>query len=403
MSNDPNKPGGPAKTILGWMPSQTPGAPQPPNGSAYPPAAAPPPAYDQGYPQHPAYAATAYGQPAPVMPQQPAQPQPQFPGQPLAQGFPQQGFPQQGFPQQGYPQPYQQPYQPPQPSYPQPQAAYAPPQPSYQPPAAYTPPAYAPPSAPVAEPASRARPIEGATATIGVSSRLRFIRLTYLHLLGAILAFAGIEYLLFTNELLIQKVSVPILKFAFASRYNWLVFLGAFSAVGFVADYFASHTRTRALHYLGLGLYVIAEALIFLPLLAVAEMQAMEFLAKTGKEAHIVRDAAFFTLAIFGALTASVLITKKDFSFMRSALVMMSAAAMVLIVVSILFGFTLGIVFSIAMVILAAGQVLYYTSQVLAHYDPEDYVAASLALFSSVALMFWYVIRILMKLREWQS
>ena len=71
-----------------------------------------------------------------------------------------------------------------------------------------------------------------------------------------------------------------------------------------------------------------------------------------------------------------------------------------LIVISIIAGFNLGILFSVAMVLLAAGYVLYYTSQVLAHYNPQQYVAAALALFSAVALMFWYIIRILMKLRE---
>ena len=79
---------------------------------------------------------------------------------------------------------------------------------------------------------------------------------------------------------------------------------------------------------------------------------------------------------------------------------MMSAAAMMLIVLSLVFGFNLGIVFSIAMVVLAAGYILYQTSQVLAHYDPRQHVAAALALFSSVALMFWYIIRIFMRMRQ---
>ena len=71
-----------------------------------------------------------------------------------------------------------------------------------------------------------------------------------------------------------------------------------------------------------------------------------------------------------------------------------------LIVLSLAFGFNLGLVFSVAMVVLAAGYILYQTSQVLAHYDPAQYVAASLALFSSVALMFWYIIRIFMRARD---
>ena len=41
------------------------------------------------------------------------------------------------------------------------------------------------------------------------SDRVRFIRLTYLHLLGAILTFAGLLYLLMTNDFLVAKVSTP--------------------------------------------------------------------------------------------------------------------------------------------------------------------------------------------------
>ncbi len=154
------------------------------------------------------------------------------------------------------------------------------------------------------------------------------------------------------------------------------------------------------MQYAGLGIYVVAESLIFVPLLAIVAAKTYAILARGGHEPHIVRDAGFTTLAIFGALTASVLISKKDFSWLRSGLVMMSAAAMVLIVLSLVFGFNLGIVFSVAMVLLAAGYILYQTSQVLAHYDPRQHVAAALALFSSVALMFWYVIRIFLRMRQ---
>ena len=84
---------------------------------------------------------------------------------------------------------------------------------------------------------------------------------------------------------------------------------------------------------------------------------------------------------------------------MRSGLMMFSVGSLILVFLSLAGGFNLGIVFSFAMVALAGGYVLYYTSQILEHYDTESYVAASLALFSAVALMFWYVIRILMERR----
>jgi hypothetical protein len=36
----------------------------------------------------------------------------------------------------------------------------------------------------------------------------------------------------------------------------------------------------------------------------------------------------------------------------------------------------------------------------LHHYHPDQHVAASLALFAVIALMFWYVLRILMRLNR---
>jgi len=305
-------------------------------------------------------------------------------GAPSAQGYPQASYSQAGYPQAGYPQPPS--YQ--APSYPGGGYGYG------QATAAASFPAGS------AQPGAR-RPIAHATATVGVSDRVRFIRLTYLHLLGAILAFAGLLYLLLmTNDTLIDKVSLPLVNFAFGGRWSWAVVLGAFMIVSWVADYWASHATSRATQYAGLGIYVIAEALIFVPLLAIVADRTYSILARGGHEPHIVRDAAFTTLAIFGALTASVLISKKDFSWLRSGLVMISAAAMMLIVLSLAFGFNLGIVFSIAMVLLAAGSTLYQTSQVVAHYYPRQHVAAALALFSSVALMFWYIIRIFLRMRH---
>ncbi|HSR97973.1 MAG TPA: Bax inhibitor-1 family protein [Kofleriaceae bacterium] len=454
MADDPKEP---TKTLLGWLPppndpawdqqQQQPYAPpqaysqQPSSDAQRAQAGWPQPqqpqagyaqpqnyghAAPQPYGQQPGYGQPAYGQPPQAygQPQQLAQvPQQSFgpQGYGSQQGFaPQPGFPPQG-PQgygqqpsfgqapQGYPQQRNQaPSSPPGQSYPQaqgyphgqaqasyPQASYpqAPPYGGYGQAAAAA-------SFPSGAQAPQDRAIPGANATVGVSDRVRFIRMTYLHLLGAILVFAGLLYLLMTNETLIAKVSLPLVNFAFGGRWNWGIVLLAFMAVSWLADYWATHATSRATQYAGLGIYVVAEALIFVPLLAIVAAKTYVILARGGHEPHIVRDAAFTTLGIFGALTASVLISKKDFSWMRSGLVMVSAGAMMLVVLSLVFGFNLGIVFSIAMVLLAAGYILYQTSQVLAHYDPRQHVAAALALFSSVALMFWYVIRIFLRMRQ---
>ena len=366
----------PKKTQMGW--AQQPPQPQP--QQPYDPNAYPQQVYPQQYAQDP------YNQYA-------QQPDATYPAQ-----YPQAQYPQPSYPPQQYDQ--QQPYYQQQP-YPQAQLQdyqqqyyQQPPYPSYQAAAFQVAP-------PAQEPSqSRQRTIKEADATVGVSARVRFIRLTYLHLLFAILAFAGLEYLLMTNAFLGTHVSAPLVEFALGVRWHWGVVLGVFMAVSWVADYWASHASSRAAQYLGLLLYVCAEALIFVPLLAIVEWKTAALLARGGSEPHIIRDSAIVTLAIFFMLTLSVFISKKDFSFMRSGLAMVSGAALTLIFLSLGFGFNLGIVFSVAMVVLAGAYILYQTSQVLAHYDPHQHVAAALALFSSVALMFWYVIRIFLRARE---
>lgn len=230
------------------------------------------------------------------------------------------------------------------------------------------------------------RPIPGAVATIDVDERREFIKKTYLHLAGAIGAFVLVSWMLvqssIAHELTVWAVG--------GGRWNWLIFLGAFMVVGWVADKWAHSDTSRGMQYLGLGLYVVAEAFIFTPILYIAAFYM--------EDKTIIPTAAGLTGLIFGGLTLTVLLTKKDFSFLRGALGMGAFAAMGLIIMGIAFGFNLGLWFSFAMVLLASGYILYYTSAIMAHYRPTQYVAAALALFSAVALLFWYILQIVMSL-----
>jgi FtsH-binding integral membrane protein len=60
----------------------------------------------------------------------------------------------------------------------------------------------------------------------------------------------------------------------------------------------------------------------------------------------------------------------------------------------------LGNLFTIALIVLACGYILYDTSNVLYHYRIGQHVAASLALFASVALLFWYILRLVMSMQR---
>lgn len=217
---------------------------------------------------------------------------------------------------------------------------------------------------------------------VAVDERAAFLQKTYLHLLGAILAFAAIDAFIITmfHDQLVELV--PKLT----GGFTWLLLLGGFMLVSYVADKWAHSGTSRQTQYAGLATYVVAEALLFVPLLFIAN----EYFP------GVIQSAGLVTGIVFGGLTLACFLTRTDFSFLRWGLVVGGVVALALIVGSLTFGFSLGMWFSVAMVVLACGSILYNTSNVLHHYNTQQYVAASLALFASVALLLWYVIQIFM-------
>ena len=224
----------------------------------------------------------------------------------------------------------------------------------------------------------------GAAAHALPDARAGFIRKTYAHLAGAILAFVLLEAFIFSTPLAGTLASYL--------TQSWLLTLALFIGASWVADRWARSEASRGLQYLGLGIYVLLQALIFVPLLYVAVFYV--------NDPTLIPTAGIITGALFLGLTAVVFTTGADFSFLRGALILGSLVALGLIVASLLFGFSLGVIFSVAMVGLAAISILYSTSNVLHYYRTDQYVAASLSLFAAVALLFYYVLRILISLRR---
>lgn len=220
--------------------------------------------------------------------------------------------------------------------------------------------------------------------------RASFIRRTYLHLLGAILAFVAIDAVILT---LFDAQLAQIVPRVFGG-FMWLIVLGAYMLVSYIADRWANSQTSRQMQYLGLCLYVVAKAIIFIPLLYIAQNYF------GGANGNLLLSAGIVTGIVFGGLTLTVLIFKTDFSFLRWGLTAGFFIALALMVCGLVLGFPLGMWFSVALVLLASGAILYNTSNVLHHYNTDQHVAASLALFASVALLFWYVIQIFMHMEE---
>jgi FtsH-binding integral membrane protein len=218
---------------------------------------------------------------------------------------------------------------------------------------------------------------------VAIDARARFITRTYHHLFGALIAFALIEVALF-------KLGIaPALAGAMTGR-AWLLVLGAFMLTSWLATHVAHTARSLPAQYAALSGYVLVEALIFVPLLYAANRFAP----------GVISSAALVSFAGFAALTAIAFYTRKDFSFLRGILLWGGFGALALIVAGAIFGFQLGTFFSVAMVVFAGAAILYDTSNILHRFPEDRHVAAALSLFASVALLFWYILRLFLSSRD---
>ncbi len=219
--------------------------------------------------------------------------------------------------------------------------------------------------------------------TLDENSRGRFVARAYNHLFGAIVAFVLIELLFFKTG-----IAYPMANAMLST--SWLLILGGFVVLSWIASYGAARAVSKPAQYAALALYVVAEAVIFLPLLCLADAKAP----------GVISSAALVTFLGFVGLSLVAFMTRKDFSFLRGILFWGGIVALVLITGGVIFGFNLGTFFSVAMVALAGASILYNTSNILYHYPEDRYVAAALQLFASVALMFWYVLRLFLGSRR---
>ncbi len=220
-------------------------------------------------------------------------------------------------------------------------------------------------------------------AEAAADERASFITKTYLHLAGAVVAFIAI-----TAGLLQLPIAQQLTESVLGTQYGYLIVLVGFMAVSWVANSWASSSTSVGMQYAGLGLYVVAESIFFVPILYIAH--------NFFPDDQIIPQAGLTTLVLFAGLTCVVFLTRKDFSFLRGILGLLGFAAMAYIIAALIFGFSIGLFFTVAMIAFACGYILYDTSNVLHHYRIGQHVAASLALFASVALLFWYVLQLFM-------
>jgi FtsH-binding integral membrane protein len=217
-------------------------------------------------------------------------------------------------------------------------------------------------------------------SSLAVEARSQFIWKCYAHVVGALLALVAIESYLFSSGIA-AAIAAPMMG-------SPMLVLGAFMALSWGASHFAHKLESTAAQYAAFAVFVVAWALMFVPMLAMALIM--------DTSGSMIQSAAGVTVFGCVALIATVMITRKDFSFLRSVLVWGFFIALGLIGASLLFGWNLGTWFSVGMIGFAGVAVLYDTSNIMHHYPQDKYVAASMALFASIVMMFWYVLRLFM-------
>ena len=229
---------------------------------------------------------------------------------------------------------------------------------------------------------SQAQPYTIPVASLDADTRADFMVKVYQHLVAAIVAFMAFETLLFATG-----AAEGLFNMVYGSGGVWLLVLGGFMVVNWLATAAAHDLANPGRQYGGLFALAGAEALIFAPFLWYVFNEG-------GGGTATVASAAVITALGFTGLTVVGLVTRRDLSFMRPLLMWAGVMSLVLIVAAVLFGLELGVWFTLGMIALAGGAIIYQTQTIMRHYPQEAYVGASIQLFASVMLLFWYVLRL---------
>ena len=213
------------------------------------------------------------------------------------------------------------------------------------------------------------------------AERAEFLRRVYQHVAGALAVFVVIEAILQA-----MPFALDVAETMTGSGGAWLLVIGAFWVVGMIADRWTAPGLPLSQQYLGLGLFVLAEAIIFLPLIAYVRLY---------EDDNVLPTAGILTAAMVVGLSLIAIDTRTDFSMLRGVLLVLGPVGLGLILASVLFGVGLGTWFSLLMIGLASASILYKTDQITKTSRTDGYVSAALALFASIMLLLWYVIRLL--------
>jgi uncharacterized protein len=223
-------------------------------------------------------------------------------------------------------------------------------------------------------------------ATASNNERMSFIRRTYATLAIALFAFLVILTILFK-----AGVAEQLFRAMMSIRFGFLIAFALFIGGTILARSMAFSSGSAGVQYTGLILYTLLEALIVSPLIYLAYTRF--------PNAHIPEQAGIMTLMMTGGLTAIVFFTKKDFTFLYQGIMIASFLALGTMICAIIFGFQLGMIFTVIIIAINCAMILYTTSAIQQEAMLGQHVGAALMLFAAIGDLFYNLIVLLIQLQ----
>lgn len=217
--------------------------------------------------------------------------------------------------------------------------------------------------------------------------RATFLKKVYSLLLVGIVLFAGTLWACAEVQPVQDACKALWNMIAGAGRWGWLVYMGIFFGAQFLVHAFAEKKPINLVLYLA---WSVLMAFLIAPLVLVVGMT----------NPVVLTQASLLTAIIFVGLTAVVFFTGKDFSFLRGILGVSMFALIGVAIAGAIFGFTVGLWFSVAAVVLFAGYIVYDTSNILHHYTTNMAVTGAIVLFTDIVLLFKHLLIILSSLNN---
>ncbi|PIE83300.1 MAG: BAX inhibitor protein [Candidatus Contendobacter odensis] len=190
-------------------------------------------------------------------------------------------------------------------------------------------------------------------------------------------------YILLSMTLLFSGITASIAMLTNAPPLHWLVTLGGYFGLLFLTNWLRNSAWGLAAvfaltGFLGYTLGPILNAYLGLP-----------------NGSQIVLTALTGTGVIFLALSAYALISRKDFSFMGSFLMVGILVAFLASIGAVIFSIpALSLAVSAMMILLMSGMILWQTSDII-HGGEDNYIMATVTLYVSLFNLFLSLLQIL--------